>query len=129
MLPEKENRGGTVSKGVTGSSLWLRKIILLGKKKRDPKGEPLIVNLMICGPLLPFTPSKTPLMCVRTTFCRHVKGRERKRAPHMAGLDAVLGPKGGKCQARWSPLLSTTSPAAAQRRAKRAFHGAGETGK
>lgn len=29
-----------------------------------------------------------------------MKGRERKRAPHVPGLDAVLGPKGGKCQAQ-----------------------------
>jgi len=129
MLPETENRGGTISEGVTGSSFWLRKIILSGKEERDPKGEPLIVNLMICGPLLPFTPSKTPLMCVRTTFCRHVKGRER-RQPH-TWLVWMLSsaPKVANARPSWSPLLSTTSPAAAQRRAKRAFHGAGETGK
>lgn len=104
MLLETENRGGTVSKGMTGSSFWLRKIILSGKKNSDPKGEPLTVNLMICRPLLPFTPSKTLLTCVRTTLRRHVKGRERKRAPHMPGLDTVLGPKGGKCQAQLVPV-------------------------
>ena len=37
-LCRRQNRRGAVSKGVTGSSFWLRKIILSGKKS-NPKGD------------------------------------------------------------------------------------------